>query len=356
MPDLEHAHLRTAGAACAACGTGTTCASGKCVCNGTSCGGGCCNGTTCVAYSSESNTLCGTGGATCAPCASVRPAAPPTGAAAQPARGPAPGAAARRRRAARSPATWFGQGTKAGTGCTGNKTYCGYCGTESGSNNGGTCPTGITDTVPNTGTQYFAAFPVGSFGQGTYCGMCVDVTWMGKTITATIVDECGTCPTSSHIDLSLSAAVALGLGQGDDHRRSQDRRDLEGGRLPGHRQHRRRVQRLVAADLLPERDLPGGQGGRGRAHRHPGVRLLGLRRGSRGMSVTLTDSRRPRRDGTIPSSSGGSRRHAVPDDVSVILSGVERRGDPPFAGLIHPPRRCSATPSRRKASSCVAAS
>ena len=44
--------------------------------------------------------------------------------------------------------------------------------------------------------------------------MCVDVTWMGKTITATIVDECGTCPTSIHIDLSLSAAVALGLGQG----------------------------------------------------------------------------------------------------------------------------------------------
>jgi expansin (peptidoglycan-binding protein) len=70
--------------------------------------------------------------------------------------------------------------------------------------------------VPNTGTQYFAAFPVGSFGQGTYCGMCVDVTWMGKTITATIVDECGTCTTASHIDLSLSAAVALGLGQGSN--------------------------------------------------------------------------------------------------------------------------------------------
>ena len=109
---------------------------------------------------------------------------------------------------------WFGQGTAKGGGCGSFKTYCGYCGTESGSNNGGTCPTGITDGVPNTGTSYFAAFPVGSFGQGTYCGMCVDVTWMGKTITATIVDECATCPTSSHIDLSLTAAVALGLGQG----------------------------------------------------------------------------------------------------------------------------------------------
>jgi expansin (peptidoglycan-binding protein) len=109
---------------------------------------------------------------------------------------------------------WFGQGTAKGGGCSSYKTYCGYCGTETGTNNGGTCPTGITDSVPNTGTQYFAAFPVGTFGQGKYCGMCVDVTWMGKTITATIVDECATCTTAGHIDLSLSAAVALGLGQG----------------------------------------------------------------------------------------------------------------------------------------------
>jgi expansin (peptidoglycan-binding protein) len=68
--------------------------------------------------------------------------------------------------------------------------------------------------VPNTATNYFAAFPVGTFGQGKYCGMCVDVTWNGKSITATIVDECATCPTAGHIDLSLSAAAALGLGQG----------------------------------------------------------------------------------------------------------------------------------------------
>jgi hypothetical protein len=35
-----------------------------------------------------------------------------------------------------------------------------------------------------------------------------------KSIRATIVDECATCPTNGHIDLSLTAAVALGLGQG----------------------------------------------------------------------------------------------------------------------------------------------
>jgi expansin (peptidoglycan-binding protein) len=67
--------------------------------------------------------------------------------------------------------------------------------------------------VPNTATAYFAAFPAGLFGQGAYCGMCVDVTYQGKTITATIVDECGTCASGNHLDLSASAAAALGLGQ-----------------------------------------------------------------------------------------------------------------------------------------------
>jgi hypothetical protein len=76
------------------------------------------------------------------------------------------------------------------------------------------CPSGIDDTVPNTSTApYFVAFPVGSFGQGVYCGMCVDVTYQGKTVTATVVDECATCGSAGHIDLSLQTAVALGLGQ-----------------------------------------------------------------------------------------------------------------------------------------------
>jgi hypothetical protein len=112
---------------------------------------------------------------------------------------------------------WFGQGTSAGGGCPSYKTYCGYCGSESGGNNGGYCPTGITDSVSNIATApYFAAFPAGSFGQGTYCGMCVDVSYQGKTITATIVDECATCTDSGgHIDLGLAAAAALDVGQGN---------------------------------------------------------------------------------------------------------------------------------------------
>jgi hypothetical protein len=109
---------------------------------------------------------------------------------------------------------WFGQGTTQGGGCSSYKTFCGYCGTESGGG-GGTCPSGIKDSVSNIATPYFAAFPSGAFGQGKYCGMCVDVSYGGKTITATIVDECATCGDSGgHIDLGLSAAVALGIGQG----------------------------------------------------------------------------------------------------------------------------------------------
>jgi hypothetical protein len=59
-------------------------------------------------------------------------------------------------------------------------------------------------------TAHFAAFPINSFGAGKYCGMCVEVTYQGKTITATVIDACGSCA-DGHIDLSLSAADALGM-------------------------------------------------------------------------------------------------------------------------------------------------
>jgi hypothetical protein len=99
-------------------------------------------------------------------------------------------------------------------GCSSYKSFCGYCVTESGSAGSGICPAGLSDTAQNMGTPYFVAFPVGTFGQGKFCGMCVDVTFGGKTITATVIDECATCPTAGHLDLSLSAAAALGIGQG----------------------------------------------------------------------------------------------------------------------------------------------
>ena len=58
------------GATCAGCGAGLECnkSTGACVCDATSCPGGCCNGSTCVVLASESNTTCGSGGAACANC------------------------------------------------------------------------------------------------------------------------------------------------------------------------------------------------------------------------------------------------------------------------------------------------
>jgi hypothetical protein len=109
----------------------------------------------------------------------------------------------------------FNQGT------VNNKTFCGYQGNEAGGPGGsGACQAGalnFNDTVPNIAgnSGYFAAFPSGTFGQGTYCGMCVDVTYGGQTLLGTIVDECATCGDSAeHIDLSANLARALGIGVG----------------------------------------------------------------------------------------------------------------------------------------------
>jgi hypothetical protein len=106
-------------------------------------------------------------------------------------------------------------------GTVNNKTFCGYQGSEAGGPGGsGACQAGVldyNDTVPNIAgsSGYFAAFPSGSFGQGTYCGMCVNVTYGGQTLLGTIVDECATCGDSAeHIDLSANLARALGIGVG----------------------------------------------------------------------------------------------------------------------------------------------
>jgi hypothetical protein len=103
-------------------------------------------------------------------------------------------------------------------GTAGNKTFCGYNGSEAaGPGGNGPCQQGqlnYSDSVPNVGTnpKYFAAYPIGAFGQGTYCGMCVNVTYNGKTLMGTIVDECATCPNNQHIDLSADLARDIGLG------------------------------------------------------------------------------------------------------------------------------------------------
>jgi hypothetical protein len=115
----------------------------------------------------------------------------------------------------------FNQGTTQVSG--GYKTFCGYQGSEtSGSGNNGPCDSGslaASDSVTNVGTnpEYFAAFPSSNSewgGTGLLCGMCVDVTYQGTTLLATIVDECATCSSSEHIDLSSNLARALGVGVG----------------------------------------------------------------------------------------------------------------------------------------------
>ncbi len=108
---------------------------------------------------------------------------------------------------------WFGQGTARAPECPEFKTYCGYCGTETGErgDNQDPCPVGfIQNQVENIPTVHFAAFPLGEFAAGAYCGMCVEVSYDGYTVVATVVDACGSC-NAGHIDLSLSAAEALGM-------------------------------------------------------------------------------------------------------------------------------------------------
>ncbi len=106
-----------------------------------------------------------------------------------------------------------------------NTTFCGYRESEtaySDSDAGGACVTGglaYNDTVANVGTNpgYFVAFPSNDlgWGQGAYCGMCVDVTYGGRTLMATVVDQCTTCGNSpDHIALSANLARDLGVGVG----------------------------------------------------------------------------------------------------------------------------------------------
>ena len=56
----------TGGATCAPCATGQACSGGKCVCNASSCPNGCCD--TSGKCQTSSNPTCGTGGVACAVC------------------------------------------------------------------------------------------------------------------------------------------------------------------------------------------------------------------------------------------------------------------------------------------------
>lgn len=113
--------------------------------------------------------------------------------------------------------TWyyFGQGTWQQNGYY--QTACGYRGTESGT----------VDSILNTASpnSYFVAIPgasSSSFTNSNYCGACVQVTntTNGKSITATVTDECPIdinplCANAGHLDMSKTAFDALGFSVGN---------------------------------------------------------------------------------------------------------------------------------------------
>jgi hypothetical protein len=112
----------------------------------------------------------------------------------------------------------FGQGTSKGE-LGDYQTACGYLGTESGQTD---TVLNIANTSPAKNT-YFAAIPGdGSFNTSGSCGACVQISNNGKTVIATIIDE---CPESSNpicsqnktgeLDLSVDVFNALGFANGN---------------------------------------------------------------------------------------------------------------------------------------------
>jgi expansin (peptidoglycan-binding protein) len=70
----------------------------------------------------------------------------------------------------------------------------------------------VVSTVANISTTHFAALPPGPLGDnGQNCGMCIEITYQGRSVVATVVDSCPSCLNDEHVDLSLSAAEALGM-------------------------------------------------------------------------------------------------------------------------------------------------
>jgi hypothetical protein len=121
-----------------------------------------------------------------------------------------------------SSCTWSGGPTDHGDGqltcyiftSGSHLTGCGYTGTQTGTPDGTTnCgQTSFTDSVSNIAQPtYFAAYdstPPDSLN----CGLCVQISYGGNSIVATIVDDCVGCSGGTgHLDLGMSAANALGL-------------------------------------------------------------------------------------------------------------------------------------------------
>jgi hypothetical protein len=115
----------------------------------------------------------------------------------------------------------FGQGTAKGE-LGDYQTACGYLGTESGQTD---TVLNIANTSPAKNT-YFAAIPgTNGFDTKNNCGACVQISNNGKTIIATIIDECpyggdgnnSICQQNpkGELDLSVDAFNQLGFANGN---------------------------------------------------------------------------------------------------------------------------------------------
>lgn len=99
-------------------------------------------------------------------------------------------------------------------GTTYYKTACAYYGTELTNISVGSSNGNVDSVLNAVNPNYFAAIP--NFGQGANCGLCVQITYGGKSIIATVVDNYSIALTG-HLNLSVAAFAALvGTNSGDD--------------------------------------------------------------------------------------------------------------------------------------------
>ena len=175
----------------------------------------------CTPYASETNSLCGTAGATCAACPGGQTCSTTKGTCATTTMtGPCTWTAGPSSNSGELTCYWFGQGTSKGssTECSTYKTACGY----SRNRGGAECRTGDSAQAaprtpyPTSPTALILPPPSthrplwpGEILRDVRAGLAME----GKSITATqVVDECATCNgVTGHVDLSLPAALALGL-------------------------------------------------------------------------------------------------------------------------------------------------
>jgi len=84
-----------------------------------------------------------------------------------------------------------------------SSTYTGYATFFTQGGVAGACGTVHSDS------DYIIALDSAMYGSGEYCGKSLTIHYNGKSVTATVADECPTCASSTSIDLSVAAFTSL---------------------------------------------------------------------------------------------------------------------------------------------------